>query len=139
MAKKKVSKKSKRRLIVFGTLSILMIFYFFYVIASYSMKLVSLKNEEKEINHKLAILQEEEEALKTEIEMLQDPEYIARYARENYLYSKDGEYIIKIDESIKEEEEEKEDKDYSSLIIGSALIGVFVVGLVLIKRKKKDC
>ena len=29
---------------------------------------------------------------------LQDPDYIARYAREKYFYSKDGEYIIKIPE-----------------------------------------
>ena len=27
---------------------------------------------------------------------LQDPEYVAKYAREKYLYSKDGELIIKI-------------------------------------------
>ena len=29
---------------------------------------------------------------------LQDPDYIARYAREKYLYSKDGEFILKIPE-----------------------------------------
>ena len=39
---------------------------------------------------------EEEETLKSEIVKLQDDEYIARYAREKYLYSKDGEIIIKI-------------------------------------------
>ena len=34
---------------------------------------------------------------KSEIQRLQDEEYIARYAREKYLYSKNGELIIKID------------------------------------------
>ena len=29
---------------------------------------------------------------------MQDPEYIARYLREKYLYSKAGEYIIRIPE-----------------------------------------
>ena len=29
---------------------------------------------------------------------LQDPDYVARYAREKYLYSKDGEIIIRIPE-----------------------------------------
>ena len=29
---------------------------------------------------------------------MQDPEYIARYLREKYLYSKDGEDIIRIPE-----------------------------------------
>jgi cell division protein FtsB len=40
----------------------------------------------------------EEENLKEEINRLQDPEYMAKYAREKYLYSKNGEIIIKIEE-----------------------------------------
>ena len=30
------------------------------------------------------------------LDMLQDPNYIARFAREKYLYSKNGEIIIRI-------------------------------------------
>ena len=41
-------------------------------------------------------LQKEEEELKADVERLQDPVYVARYAREKYLYSKDGEFIIKL-------------------------------------------
>ena len=41
---------------------------------------------------------EEEENLKEEITRLQDPEYMAKYAREKYLYSKDNEIILKIEE-----------------------------------------
>ncbi|NLC48199.1 MAG: septum formation initiator family protein, partial [Tenericutes bacterium] len=40
----------------------------------------------------------EEETLKSEINKLKDPEYMARYAREKYLYSKNDEIIIKIEE-----------------------------------------
>jgi cell division protein DivIC len=40
----------------------------------------------------------EEENLKDEINKLQDPEYMAKYAREKYLYSKDDEIVIKIEE-----------------------------------------
>ena len=36
--------------------------------------------------------------LKEEINRLQDPEYMAKYAREKYLYSKNGEIIIKIED-----------------------------------------
>ena len=36
--------------------------------------------------------------LKEEITRLQDPEYMAKYAREKYLYSKDNEIILKIEE-----------------------------------------
>ena len=46
--------------------------------------MISLKNKEKK--------------LKVDANKLQDPDYIARYAREKYLYSKDGEFILKIPE-----------------------------------------
>ena len=53
-----------------------------------------MQNLEQEYQDKLA----EEEELKDEINKLQDPEYMARYAREKYLYSKNNEIIIKIEE-----------------------------------------
>ena len=40
----------------------------------------------------------DEEELNDEINKLQDPEYMAKYAREKYLYSKKGEIIIKIED-----------------------------------------
>ena len=40
----------------------------------------------------------EEEVLNDEISKLEDPEYLAKYAREKYLYSKKDEIIIKIEE-----------------------------------------
>ena len=49
-----------------------------------------------EDNYKIAL--SEEENLKEEINKLQDPEYMAKYAREKYLYSKDDEIVIKIEE-----------------------------------------
>ena len=41
---------------------------------------------------------EKEDELKATVTKLQDPDYVARYAREKYLYSKDGEIIIRIPE-----------------------------------------
>ena len=41
-------------------------------------------------------LMQEEKQLKSDVNKLQDPEYVARYAREKYMYTKDGELIIKI-------------------------------------------
>ena len=38
----------------------------------------------------------EEEYLNMEVEKLKDPDYVARYAREQFLYSKDGEFNIRI-------------------------------------------
>ena len=61
--------------------------------------------EELDINHlmqirrdKLVELQEEEKQLTIDVEKMQDPEYVGRYLREKYFYSKDGEYIIRIPE-----------------------------------------
>ena len=36
-----------------------------------------------------------EEALKAEVQKLQNPEYVERYAKEKFLYTKDGEIIIR--------------------------------------------
>ena len=38
----------------------------------------------------------EEDKLNSDIKKLKDPEYVARYAREKYMYSKDGELIIRL-------------------------------------------
>ena len=54
--------------------------------------------EKQELDQKLADLKDKEAELRVDVDKLQDPDYIARYAREKYLYSKDGEFIIKIPE-----------------------------------------
>ena len=96
MAKRKSNKKAKRRIFVF--------FIFFGAIIgslSYSFftnveKIIEIKKDKSGLNTKLADLQEEEKVLNSDIKKLQDPEYLARYAREKYLYSKDGELIIRL-------------------------------------------
>ena len=55
-----------------------------------------MKNENKELNVKLGNLKEEEEVLKSEVKKLKDPVYVAKYAREKFLYSGDDEYIIRM-------------------------------------------
>ena len=47
-------------------------------------------------NDLYALLKEEEKILESDIQKLEDPSYVARYAREKYLYSKDGEIIIRM-------------------------------------------
>ena len=94
--KKKVSKSAKKRLLVFGTLSFAMIIYFFITLTTYTLNIIDLNHEKKELNNQLLVLKEDEENLNIELKKLQDTDYIARFARENYLYSKNVEYIIKI-------------------------------------------
>ena len=58
-----------------------------------------MKEEKKELEEKISSLKEEEKVLESDIQKLEDPSYVARYAREKYLYSKDGEIIIRIPDS----------------------------------------
>ena len=59
-------------------------------------QIVSKYKEANELEQKLAALTSEEENLNNEINKLQNKDYLARYAREKYFYSKDGELIIRI-------------------------------------------
>ena len=43
-------------------------------------------------------LKEKQESLLADIEKLSDKDYIARYAREKYFYSRPGEIVLRIDE-----------------------------------------
>ena len=52
--------------------------------------------QKKKLEKEYQELQEKQEVLEQEVVKLQDPEYVLRYAREKYGYSKDGELIIRI-------------------------------------------
>ncbi len=141
MAKKKITKQSKRRLFLFGTISIFIIGYFIVSLSYYSINIYNLKKEEKELSNNLEKLQHDEKLLKTEIEKLNDKDYLARYARENYAYSKDGELVLKIE---KKEEKQEQKKNFKLDLTNDYVIFIGILLLVLIiiyiskkaKRKK---
>ena len=54
------------------------------------------KKQTAELEARYNELLEEEASLNSEVVKLQDPDYQARYAREKYLYTKDGEKILTI-------------------------------------------
>ena len=56
-----------------------------------------MKAEKKALKDKIATLQEEKKELETDIKRLEDSDYIAKYVREKYFYSKDGELILRMD------------------------------------------
>ena len=135
---KVVPKASKRRLVILGPIALFVILYFLFTIGMYGYKLISLSQKEAELKEKLVSLQAEEQDLKIEIQKLKDPDYLARYARENYLYSKDGEYNIKIDNPKTEEQEEKNyDQFYEYIIYAAGAIIVLVFIYIIRKARKK--
>lgn len=93
---KKSNKKAKIRIflffIIFGSVTLYLSYNFF---SNVSM-ILKINEEKLALQEKLVSLQDEEEVLNSDIKKLEDPEYVARYAREKYMYSKDGELIIRL-------------------------------------------
>ncbi len=138
MTKKKISKTSKRRLVLFGTLSVIIIGYFIFSLGYSAYKIYTLKFEEKKLTNKLDKLNKEEKTLTTDIEKLQDPEYLAKYAREAFSYSKKDEIII---QKYKEEKKEVEEKPEFSIndkyiITGCVIIFIIILLYIVIKVHK---
>ena len=94
---RRISKASKRRLSIFGTLSLITIIYFLFSLLYNVYSIYDLTRQKSNLESKYTALKEEAEELKIDIEKLSDEKYLANYAREKYLYSKDGEYILQID------------------------------------------
>lgn len=94
---KRVTKKDKRRITFLIIIFIPLLILFLSNMFSYWSNIYTNIKEKKKLDKEYEEKLEREEILNSEIQKLQDDEYIARYAREKYLYSKDGEIIIKID------------------------------------------
>ena len=96
MARKKVTKASKRRLLIFGTMSFIVMGYFVFSFGYFIWNIRDLEKNEKQLQEQLISMKDEAEDLEIEIQKLKDPDYLARYARENYLYSNPNACIYKI-------------------------------------------
>jgi len=96
MAKKK--SKKRKRLFSLVLISLAIIGFTTFTIGKYWVEIYDKYREKKELEKEYVTLKEKEAELKVDANKLQDPDYIARYAREKYLYSKDGEFILKIPE-----------------------------------------
>ena len=95
---RKVGQKTKFRVtfLILGFIisSVLLVSSLF----SYTTQIMETKEEINQLKTAYKEKLEEEDELNDEINRLQDPEYLAKYAREKYLYSKPDEIIIKIEE-----------------------------------------
>lgn len=97
-AKTKTKTKSRRRMLFLGLTSIIVIVATTFTIGKYWIEIYDKYQEKNRLEKELVSLKNKEKKLKVDANKLQDPDYIARYAREKYLYSKDGEFILKIPE-----------------------------------------
>ncbi|HIS87156.1 MAG TPA: septum formation initiator family protein [Candidatus Caccenecus avistercoris] len=93
--KHKVTKKERRRLTLFIMAFIFIIGFTCINIFPDWLKIMKNKKEITLLESSYEELLDTEEALKAEVEKLQDPEYVERYAKEKFLYTKDDEMIIR--------------------------------------------
>ena len=105
VSKKVTKQKSTSRIGLYFLFFILSLVILVATVFSDVQQVISNKRETEALNSKYIELLEEEASLNSQVIKLQDPEYRARYARENQMYTGDGETILII---IDEEDEEKE-------------------------------
>jgi len=93
--KRKVTKKEKRRLILITTIFAFIITFMCINILPDWLKIMANKKEISSLELSYKNLLDNEEALKAEVQKLHNPEYVERYAKERYLYTKENEIIIR--------------------------------------------
>ena len=96
MKNKKITKKVKRRLTFLSCLILLLLVTIVTSVFKDFCQIIRNRNEIVLLTDKYKTLLHEEESLQSEITKLQDQNYVARYAREKYLYSLPNEVIIKL-------------------------------------------
>ena len=94
--KKKKTKSNGNHIFILIVAIISMTVFMFITLSGVVVQIYDKNKEASELEDKLADLKDNEEKLESEINRLQDPEYLARYAREKYFYSKENELIIRI-------------------------------------------
>lgn len=94
--KKRITKKTKRRLTFLSGIILLLVGVIISSVFKDMCQVLKNKNEIAVLTDKYNTLLHEEESLQSEITKLQDSEYVARYAREKFLYSLPNEVIIKL-------------------------------------------
>ena len=93
---KKTTKKDRRRLLIWSMMIFTISAYLGVFVYNYWSQILTNNKESAELEKKYSAMLEEEQNLSSEVIKLEDPSYIAKFAREKYMYSKPGELIIKI-------------------------------------------
>ena len=137
MKNKKVTKRAKRNLTFIIPIAILAIGYCAFTFVTTAISIYNLHHEEAKLQEKLTKLKGQSDDLKTEINKLQDKDYVARYARENYLYTRDGEYVIKVDTDEEKKSKQKFEIDEEYIIYGCMIVGALTLFYIVSKHRKR--
>ena len=91
----KKSKKEKKRLFLITVTIIGLLTLLVASVFKDWQQILKNRQLERELNNEYTSLLDDEERLNAEITKLQDDEYLARYAKEKYMLSSEGDTIIK--------------------------------------------
>lgn len=93
----KHSKKEKKRL-VFISFAIMAVIVLLVTTVYSDLKQIMINNSKiVALTEEYQNLLDKEKSLKSEVTKLKDPEYVARYAKEKFLYTSDNEVILRTD------------------------------------------
>lgn len=92
----KRTKKEKKRLFMISFVLVILSISLINSVTKDWVKIMENKSKIQQLSQTYTNLLENEEKLVSEVTKLQDDEYIARYAKEKYMYSADGETIIRV-------------------------------------------
>ncbi len=95
----KKTKRQKKRIVAMTLIFGIIMFYFVHTFITDWPQIMANKSEVKELTEQYNKLLANEEKLVSDVTKLKDDEYIARYAKEKYMYTSPGETIIRMDDS----------------------------------------
>ncbi len=92
------TKKEKKRLVFISFTIICLIVLLVVSVYKDFLTIIKNKNKTYKLTAKYEQLLDEKKSLTSEVTKMKDPDYLARYAKEKFLYSKDDEVIIRIED-----------------------------------------
>ncbi len=98
---KKTSRKEKKRLVIISFAIILLLIVLVGSVYSDWKEILKNRKNEIELKNKYEELLDNEKKLSAEITKLEDDSYLARYAKEKFMLSNEGDTIIMMDDKDK--------------------------------------
>lgn len=96
--KRRYGIKTKSRMALISLCFVVVIGTLGYTLFMNFRQIVIIENSIVELEEEKLDIQEDKERIEADIKRLSDKEYIARYAREKYFYSREGEIILRFKE-----------------------------------------
>ena len=91
------TKKEKKRLFFISFIIVGLVFLLGFSVYKDFIIISNNKNQTTKLTTEYENSLDEKKSLTSQVTKMQDPDYLARYAKEKYLYSKEDEVIIRID------------------------------------------